>query len=126
VPALCGVPDGFGGYNRQLQIPEFDITLQEVCYGFCSGCFVGVEDLSSSNWVAVYPNPVDEILTIELAMNNSGNANILIFDAKGALVKNSNATSVINRLDLADLYPGIYLLQVISEDGIVNKKITVR
>ncbi len=38
VPAECGVPNGSGGYNRQIDVPAYDTTLTAVCFGSCNPC----------------------------------------------------------------------------------------
>jgi hypothetical protein len=38
VPAACGEPDGFGGYNRYIDVPANDTILIAVCFGSCSVC----------------------------------------------------------------------------------------
>jgi len=44
VPAACGVPNGVGGFNRFLTIPNTNTTLTDVCFSSCWQCgFVPVE-----------------------------------------------------------------------------------
>ncbi len=38
VPASCGVPNGFGGYNRQVSVENNDTTLAAVCFSQCGPC----------------------------------------------------------------------------------------
>lgn len=38
VPAQCGEPDGFGGYNRFFDVPANDTILMAVCFGSCQEC----------------------------------------------------------------------------------------
>ncbi len=40
VPSACGVSDGFGGYNRQVDISGTDVTLPAVCLSSCAPCAV--------------------------------------------------------------------------------------
>lgn len=40
VPSTCGTPDGFGGFNRQLPVPNGNTTLATVCYSECTNCLV--------------------------------------------------------------------------------------
>ena len=40
VPADCGEDDGFGGYNRYLDVAEENTVLEVVCFGSCSPCEV--------------------------------------------------------------------------------------
>ncbi len=38
--SACGVDDSFGGYNRELSVPENDFTLPLVCFNECSDCML--------------------------------------------------------------------------------------
>ncbi|MBN1340483.1 MAG: hypothetical protein JXA03_14230 [Bacteroidales bacterium] len=38
VPAACGEPDGYGGYNRFFDVPANDTVLLAVCFGSCIEC----------------------------------------------------------------------------------------
>ncbi|NCA87308.1 MAG: hypothetical protein EOM83_17405, partial [Clostridia bacterium] len=38
VPADCGEDDGFGGYNRYLDVAEENTVLEVVCFGSCDAC----------------------------------------------------------------------------------------
>gem|GEM_PF-592164 len=42
VASACGVSDGFGGYNRNLVVPNAATTLSTVCFGSCTNCPVPV------------------------------------------------------------------------------------
>ncbi|MDD3130573.1 MAG: lamin tail domain-containing protein [Bacteroidales bacterium] len=51
VPADCGEDDGFGGYNRYLDVAEENTVLEVVCFGSCSPCEVtGATDLFYSEY----------------------------------------------------------------------------
>ncbi len=43
VPEACGEPDGFGGYNRYLDVPANDTILDLVCFSRCTACPSPVE-----------------------------------------------------------------------------------
>ena len=38
VPAECGAPNGFGGFNRELTVGSSDAVVSAVCYGTCQSC----------------------------------------------------------------------------------------
>ncbi|MBX7051614.1 MAG: T9SS type A sorting domain-containing protein [Flavobacteriales bacterium] len=40
VPSACGVSNGFGGYNRSLEIAEEDMILDVVCFATCEACII--------------------------------------------------------------------------------------
>jgi hypothetical protein len=38
VPSACGVPDGSGGFNRQVATGTINMTVDTVCFGQCTRC----------------------------------------------------------------------------------------
>ena len=38
VPASCGVPDGSGGFNREVTLPAENLVVDPVCFGQCGEC----------------------------------------------------------------------------------------
>jgi hypothetical protein len=43
VPSSCGLPDGFGGYNRLLETGSVDFNYGPICFGECANCEIVVE-----------------------------------------------------------------------------------
>nr|NQU90745.1 T9SS type A sorting domain-containing protein [Bacteroidota bacterium] len=41
VPEACGEPDGFGGFNRFIDVPDENTILTPVCFGGCNPCISG-------------------------------------------------------------------------------------
>ena len=79
------------------------------------GDVLAINDLASN--LAIYPNPVKEVLTIE------GNyTSVDVFDMFGKLVLSSEYSKNINVSTLAN---GIYMLNIITEKGIQTQKITI-
>jgi Secretion system C-terminal sorting domain len=72
---------------------------------------------------AIYPNPVNDILSI----SNSENINIKsisITDLNGRVVKNNNFNNVSNiEMNLSDLSSGMYIMNINSDQGTATKKI---
>ncbi len=79
------------------------------------GGVLAINELASN--LAIYPNPVKEVLTIE------GNyTSVDVFDMFGKLVLSSEYSKNINVSTLAN---GIYMLNIITEKGIQTQKITI-
>ena len=70
--------------------------------------FVGVNDLS--NEIAIYPNPVNDLLWIEKL--SEGQIEIQLLDATGNLVETMRYSSSKIKLDLSHLAAGIYFMQL--------------
>ncbi len=89
VPEECGVPDGFEAFNRELVVPDDDITLDLVCFSSCQPCTVGIGELTIKQ-ASVSPNPFTDQLTLDFYLQKASNLNLEIYDMLG------NKTSVIN------------------------------
>ncbi len=61
VPAVCGVDDGFGAYNRSLSIVSSDLDLAPVCFGECTSCAIVVDPLTVD--VTFQVNMQDEVVS---------------------------------------------------------------
>jgi len=48
VPAACGEDDGYGGYNRVLDVENGDTILPAVCFGSCLPCVLPEVDITFS------------------------------------------------------------------------------
>lgn len=70
----------------------------------------------------IYPNPVNDELTID---NNQSVINdIKIYDILGKEVKHFSINASRTKIAVNDLHSGIYILQIETPEGTVNKKIT--
>lgn len=72
------------------------------------------------NLISIFPNPANTTIHIQ-ADPSIKNMQISIFDLNGKEMMVSPQT----KIDVADLKPGIYIIQVKSNDAILNKKILI-
>ena len=79
------------------------------------GTGVGVNEVNNVN-VAVYPNPVSDVLNIR----GEGIQQIELMDVNGRTVMTSGATSQLN---LDGMAAGLYMVRVITNDGVHTQKI---
>lgn len=77
--------------------------------------------------MSFFPNPVKEKLNINFGLLANQKSTIKIVDIYGKVVKNSafENPSIIEQMDLSNLAKGVYLVNVISEKGEINKKIII-
>jgi hypothetical protein len=61
--------------------------------------------------IAAYPNPVTEVLTIEISGPRSASASIVLVDASGRELKHINADSAKTNIDMSNLAPGVYFVR---------------
>jgi 1,4-alpha-glucan branching enzyme len=59
VPSLCGVDDGFGGYNRLVVAQDTDITLDTVCFSSCTSCPIEPQDIAVTFYVNMNEETID-------------------------------------------------------------------
>jgi hypothetical protein len=83
--------------------------------------FIGVQENSTQDVIAVYPNPAST--TIHITGLDRG-ASIALYDLTGRKVMQ---TAFTQELSVGQLSPGLYLLSVTNEEGMVfNKKICIK
>ena len=111
---------------------NYNVTLT-VSNGTCSSTLVvpvvivtaaGISQLNAAN-ISVMPNPVKDLLTVNLAGVNS-NVSMTLTSSLGQVVYTSNGNEIKNEkvtLNLSSLKSGIYILKMESTDGVVLKKI---
>lgn len=81
---------------------------------------VGIENPTSAQ-VALFPNPVNEVLKVELpAFISLQNASYTITDITGRKLLTGTLNAA--QIDVNSLVSGIYSLQIQTENGVINKK----
>ena len=89
----------------------------------------GFENSLSANTVSMYPNPVNNKLTLEMGndFDTSKESKIILTNTKGKQVYTKRYNDLYNRkvdIDMAGFESGIYIVSVINGDNIVQYKIT--
>jgi len=79
--------------------------------------------------VSIYPNPVQEILNVELEMNSEKEVVIELYSMANVLVYRSDLeqTSTIEaHIDVQDLAPGVYALRISAGQSFNNFLVVVK
>lgn len=84
---------------------------------------VGMKENGLDN-IKVYPNPASEFVMIENTLQSD--ANILILDMRGAVVKQLKLTSNTERIDVSELTSGMYHVRVLSSEGLAQYKLVIQ
>ncbi len=79
-------------------------------------------DINPEEDVVLYPNPVSSYLSIAINKDYE-EAEVRVFDTAGKMVENKVISGEKYDLNLDNLKQGIYLITIISEDWIMNRKI---
>lgn len=79
---------------------------------------LGIEDYSQKPYIKTFPNPVENILNINLDRIYNGNLKISILNLLGQETKKMNFNSSSNKISISvsDLAKGLYLLKLSSEE----------
>ena len=107
---MCGIPNGFGGYDRiHVRSGEPEI-LDVVCWNRCSDCEgsdVGVEDFALT--FGLFPNPATDRVVL---LGAHGNAEVVVLDAQGRAAMTLNNVPMNGRyeLDVTSLDAGVYVV----------------
>ncbi len=103
--------------------------------GYTSNCssvyLVKTLNLTAANSISalnVYPNPLKETLTVTFAASSiSGKINVRLIDFSGKLIQSEeldgNARTFETQMNVADLYPGMYLLEIENAGNRVVRKL---
>lgn len=84
-----------------------------------------IEDNSSSEVINIYPNPAEGYLTVDLSRYSQQVNKIQVLNLQGQKMSSINVEEGQKTLNLSfeNYSKGLYLLQLFTKDGIINKKI---
>ena len=80
----------------------------------------GINPLSGTN-VQIFPNPATDVLNI----SNAANTTIVIYNVVGEVVTSIENAEVLNTISLADFENGTYIVKIMSEGSVYNRKFVV-
>jgi hypothetical protein len=78
------------------------------------------------NYLQVYPNPVADVLTIDLSNNQSWPAQLEMIDATGNSVWKVIDASKVTRMSVNSYPSGLYFLQIETSQGITTRKFIIQ
>ena len=71
---------------------------------------------ANDNHIKLYPNPVTDIVTVELASLNTAKTKLVICDMRGIVLKNIEISTAKTVIDLSALPKGLYLLKYTDDE----------
>ena len=89
--------------------PWFECQMPE--YQFLNG----LNDEHNSVAIKIFPNPVEQLIYIDMP-NHVNQTSCLIFDSKGALHLQQQLRQHQKQIDVSELQPGLFFLQIISNE----------
>ena len=91
------------------------------------GLMVGVEELSKFDRLAVYPNPANDYIKVELNTETSEEVSMQLIDVTGAVVSQLTTSANSTRINTTGLAEGIYMYRAhVNGQLIATKKIVVK
>jgi len=73
---------------------------------------VGIDDVEDEQ-ISIYPNPANELINI----TSSSQGSIRIINLAGQVVLQARTEKGINRINVEELNPGLYMVQYVNESG---------
>jgi type IX secretion system substrate protein len=89
-----------------------------------SSTAAGIEQITNSTDIALYPNPTNGIVNIELGMPNE-NSTLTMTDMLGNTVKQIKVQNLQFTMDVSDLAEGIYNIQIQNSQFTSNKRLVI-
>ena len=131
VPAACGVPNGFGGYNRSLHVPEVSDTLPVVCFSSCTSCIgIGINEMMKQDLnFALVPSVTSENTVVYYSTGTKEKLKLNVFTPEGRLLLSeellSNEQTTPYELSTSTFNSGIYIVQLSSGKKQIQKKLSI-
>jgi len=74
------------------------------------GLVSSIEDNEDQNQINVYPNPVTDLLNVNIDLSNGEKTNYKIFDLNSKIVNSNELLN--NQIDVSNLIKGVYILEI--------------
>ncbi|MHB8260588.1 MAG: T9SS type A sorting domain-containing protein [Bacteroidia bacterium] len=82
----------------------------------------GIEILYNNNEISIYPNPASNQFFIDA--NTIDKLTMVLYDVNGRLVLIRSISGKSN-IDISSLDEGVYTISIISNEGVINKKLVI-
>lgn len=100
-----------------ITISGTDVASKTITVTQAAGNATGIEATKASDGISIYPNPVENILTVQAS--DMSIANIVVSDISGKKMLESKSTTI----DLSALSSGTYIVNIYTSKGLVTKQI---
>ena len=109
------------GYNADMDVLSFSWFIDNVRVVATDTTGVGVCEMNL-NATKVYPNPTKDVVRIE---SSSTIQHVAVYGVKGEIMESRLANSNELELHLEGYSKGIYMLRIVTENGVETKKISL-
>lgn len=121
-----------GETNRVLIANESGSYLVRATNGVCENSseaiIINLEQILANEnplntFLKLYPNPIESELKIDLTGYSTKNYKVTIFTTEGKFINSYNFTETISTINLEAYKSGVYLLKLVTEKGVITKRI---
>lgn len=116
-------------YWRVRAMSAIDTSDFSPVWTFTTSSPVGVPEYFKDSGLAIFPNPAQDVITIQVNSNQGADVELTIYDLLGqAVFKRNllfNAGFNQSELLLGDISNGIYLIKLVKDDQIYTNKIII-
>lgn len=113
---ICTVPtELLNHFNKATKCPE--------CISFSAGGSLGVKESMELSSISIHPNPTSSFITIS---NIPAEATISVLDYTGRIVLEKASKNTSEELDLSNCTPGMYIVQIASNNKLMQEKVIVK
>lgn len=81
----------------------------------------GIEEYSNDNTVAIFPNPINEKLNVQIK-DNKTNGRAFVTDISGRVLISQNISTINSQIDVSSLPNGMYFLRYQNREKVWNGK----
>lgn len=89
------------------------------------GLPLSIVENHAENFVALYPNPASELLTIQINSSKFSKQEALLIDATGRIIGQFNMNSPVKSFDVSKFAKGIYALRITIDQKTIIKKLII-
>jgi hypothetical protein len=123
IPVEC-TTDG----NRTLSVVTSEIITEAFCFGSCSACVTGIDDLARDQSFSIYPNPSTGQFEVALNITAAGEVLIQVYAVTGQLVSSRGLllSAGSNKEAFVLDEKGIYFVEISSDEGQAFRKLVIQ
>jgi hypothetical protein len=87
------------------------------------GMYVGIDDVEAAAETSIFPNPASDVVNI---VTDSKLHKVRILNNNGQEVLNRMIDGQTLQINTTDYQPGVYFIEIRTNDGVVTKKLVIR
>ncbi len=87
---------------------------------------MGVKEIVMEKQINIYPNPASDILTLSIDRKGNEEMRLNIYNVDGSFVRTVMMKQNQQRINISDLPAGVYVVNIVSEEWSVNKRLIVK